>query len=250
MAAGHFVFGDRPCACHRHPSALPQVFEGEGGEDEGEHGADEQADQNGGAGEGEVQGLGGVLLNDVDVGDQQSQSGQGCGANGEALAGSSSGVAQRVQSVGALTDLFGQAAHLGDTAGVVGHGTISISCQSDAQSGQHTNTGNTDNNTGNTDNNTGSTDNNTGNTDNNTGSTDNNTGNTNTNTGNNTTTVITGKIKVSSGYLNVRKDATTNSDVVGRLYPGSAVVIYEKKTVGSMTWGRISNGWVCMDYIK
>ena len=120
------------------------------------------------------------------------------------------------------------------------------------------NTGNTDNNTGNTDNNTGSTDNNTGNTDNNTGSTDNNTGstdnntgntNSNTNTGNNTTTVITGKIKVSSGYLNVRKDATTNSDVVGRLYPGSAVVIYEKKTVGSMTWGRISNGWVCMDYV-
>ena len=121
------------------------------------------------------------------------------------------------------------------------------------------NTGNTDNNTGNTGNNTGNTDNNTGstdnNTDNNTGSTDNNTGstdnntNSNTNTGNNTTTVITGKIKVSSGYLNVRKDATTNSDVVGRLYPGSAVVIYEKKTVGSMTWGRISNGWVCMDYV-
>ena len=112
-------------------------------------------------------------------------------------------------------------------------------------------TDSTDNNTGNTDNNTGNTDNNTGSTDNNTGSTDNNTGNTNsnTNTGNNTTTVITGKIKVSSGYLNVRKDATTNSDVVGRLYPGSAVVIYEKKTVGSMTWGRISNGWVCMDYV-
>ena len=113
------------------------------------------------------------------------------------------------------------------------------------------NTGNTDNNTGNTDNNTGSTDNNTGSTDNNTGNTDNNTGNTNsnTNTGNNTTTVITGKINVSSGYLNVRKDATTNSDVVGRLYPGSAVVIYEKKAVGSMTWGRISNGWICMDYV-
>ena len=111
------------------------------------------------------------------------------------------------------------------------------------------NTGSTDNNNGSTDNNTGSTDNNTGSTDNNTGSTDNNAGNTNTNTGNNTTTVITGKINVSSGYLNVRKDATTNSDVVGRLYPGSAVVIYEKKTVGSMTWGRISNGWVCMDYV-
>ena len=64
-----------------------------------------------------------------------------------------------------------------------------------------------------------------------------------------TTTVITGKINVTSGYLNVRKDASTSSAVVARLYPGSPVVIYEKKTVGSMVWGRISNGWICMDYV-
>ena len=114
----------------------------------------------------------------------------------------------------------------------------------------NTDNGNTDN--GNTDN--GNTDN--GNTDN--GNTDNgNTGNDNTNDKDNTdgednkeeTTVITGKINVSSGYLNVRKDATTSSAVVGRLYPGSSVVIYEKKTVGSMTWGRISTGWICMSYV-
>ena len=66
---------------------------------------------------------------------------------------------------------------------------------------------------------------------------------------NETETVITGKINVTSGYLNVRKDATTSSAVVGRLYPGSPVVIYEKKTVGSMVWGRISSGWICMDYV-
>ena len=66
---------------------------------------------------------------------------------------------------------------------------------------------------------------------------------------NETETVITGKINVKAGYLNVRKDATTSSAVVGRLYPGSSVVIHEKKTVGSMTWGRISTGWICMDYV-
>lgn len=64
-----------------------------------------------------------------------------------------------------------------------------------------------------------------------------------------TETVITGVINVTSGYLNVRKEASTSSAVVGRLYPGSPVVIYEKKTVGSLTWGRISNGWICMDYV-
>ena len=65
-----------------------------------------------------------------------------------------------------------------------------------------------------------------------------------------TTTVINGKINVSAGFLNVRKEPTTSSAVVGRLYAGSSVVIFEKKTVGTMEWGRISTGWICMDYVK
>lgn len=135
-----------------------------------------------------------------------------------------------------------------------------------SNTGNSGNTGNTNSNTGNTGN-TGNTDSNTGNTGSNagntgsSGNTGSNTGNTGNSGSNNTgnsgntgsnagsTTVITGKINVSSGYLNVRKDATTSSAVVGRLYPGSPVVIYEKKTVGSMTWGRISSGWICMDYV-
>lgn len=122
-----------------------------------------------------------------------------------------------------------------------------------SNTGNTGNTGNTDSNTGNTGSNAGNTGS-SGNTGSNTGNTgnsgSNNTGNSG-NTGSNagSTTVITGKINVSSGYLNVRKDATTSSAVVGRLYPGSPVVIYEKKTVGSMTWGRISSGWICMDYV-
>ena len=121
--------------------------------------------------------------------------------------------------------------------------------------GGNTDNGNTDDDKpdgGNTDNGNadddkpdgGNTDN--GNTD------DDNTGNDNTDNDdtddNETVTRITGKINVKT-YLNVRKDATTSSAVVGRLYPGSSVVIYEKKTVGSMVWGRISTGWISMDYV-
>ena len=46
---------------------------GEGGEDEGQHGADEHAHQHRGAGQGEVQHLLRVLLDDVHVADQQGQ---------------------------------------------------------------------------------------------------------------------------------------------------------------------------------
>ena len=108
-----------------------------------------------------------------------------------------------------------------------------------------TDEGNTDN--GNTD--SGNTDN--GNTD--SGNTDNDNSNnddTEDKEENNTaSTVITGKISGITSYLNVRKEATTNSESVGRLYAGAPVVIYEKKTVGSRVWGRISTGWICMDYV-
>ena len=50
---------------------------GEGGEDEGQHGADEHAHQHRGAGQGEVQHLLRVLLDDVHVADQQGQGRQG-----------------------------------------------------------------------------------------------------------------------------------------------------------------------------
>ena len=60
------------------------------------------------------------------------------------LAGSGSGVAQGVQSVGTVTDLFGQASHLGDAAGVVGHGAVSVGGQGDAQGGEHAHGGDAD----------------------------------------------------------------------------------------------------------
>lgn len=50
--------------------------------------------------------------------------------------------------------------------------------------------------------------------------------------------------------LNIRRAPGTNSTPVGYLLPGYSVTIYEETTVGSMHWGRMDQGWVCMDYIR
>ncbi len=50
--------------------------------------------------------------------------------------------------------------------------------------------------------------------------------------------------------LCVRKNAGTSNSVVGYLYDGAKVEIFETKNVNGMTWGRISNGWISMDYVK
>ena len=70
------------------------------------------------------------------------------------------------------------------------------------------------------------------------------------NTGSGTTvTGETGTVYNCTG-LNVRAGAGTKYAKVGRLAPGTKVQILETTTVGSQKWGRISQGWVCMDYIK
>ena len=65
-----------------------------------------------------------------------------------------------------------------------------------------------------------------------------------------TPTVETGKVVLTSGTLNVRSDAGTHNRVVGYLRSGAVVQITEKKTVGSTVWGKISNGWISMDYVQ
>lgn len=54
---------------------------------------------------------------------------------------------------------------------------------------------------------------------------------------------------VTGDALRIRKGAGTSYSVVGFLYIGERVEILEQKTVGSMTWGRISKGWISMDYV-
>ncbi len=80
-----------------------------------------------------------------------------------------------------------------------------------------------------------------------------NTGNSG-NTGSSGTTeskpaAITGTVKVQD-CLRIRSGAGTSYSIVGYLGPNAKVTILEKKTVGSTVWGKISNGWISMDYVK
>ena len=59
---------------------------------------------------------------------------------------------------------------------------------------------------------------------------------------------LTGTIKVNYS-LNIRQNAGTNYPVVGELTNGQKVEITETKMVGATKWGRISQGWISMDYV-
>ena len=59
---------------------------------------------------------------------------------------------------------------------------------------------------------------------------------------------IWGVVRVND-LLRVRSGPGTNYPVVGFLFNDKEVEILEKTTVGTMDWGRISRGWVSMDYI-
>ncbi len=54
---------------------------------------------------------------------------------------------------------------------------------------------------------------------------------------------------VNTDCLRVRSGAGLNNRVVGYLYYGAKVQILETKKVSGMTWARIENGWVSMDYL-
>lgn len=55
---------------------------------------------------------------------------------------------------------------------------------------------------------------------------------------------------VDCSCLCVRSGAGTTYSLVGYLYRGAKVTVTETKTEGGLQWGKISNGWVCMDYLK
>ena len=62
--------------------------------------------------------------------------------------------------------------------------------------------------------------------------------------------VIDTGVVISTSSLRIRSGAGTGYSVVGTLSKGTKVEIYETKTVGSTKWGRISKGWICLDYVK
>ena len=59
---------------------------------------------------------------------------------------------------------------------------------------------------------------------------------------------VTGTVNVRE-TLRVRGGPGTNYDVVGTLYPNDRVTITERKTVDGMEWGKISTGWISLDYV-
>ena len=59
---------------------------------------------------------------------------------------------------------------------------------------------------------------------------------------------VTGTVKVND-FLRVRSGPSTSSSVVGYLSANAKVEILEQTTSGSMTWGKISDGWISMDYV-
>lgn len=50
--------------------------------------------------------------------------------------------------------------------------------------------------------------------------------------------------------VNVRKGPGTNYEKVAKLAAGTKLQIFETTTVKGVKWGRISLGWICMDYVK
>ena len=61
--------------------------------------------------------------------------------------------------------------------------------------------------------------------------------------------VWTGKV-VNANELRIRSGAGTNYSIVGYLKGGTKVTITEKKTNGSMVWGKIESGWISLDYVQ
>lgn len=57
-------------------------------------------------------------------------------------------------------------------------------------------------------------------------------------------------MKVNTDSLKIRAGAGTSYSIVGYLYEGTVVEVYETVTVKGMKWARIKEGWICADYLK
>lgn len=65
-----------------------------------------------------------------------------------------------------------------------------------------------------------------------------------------TTAPSSGTATITGSNVNVRAGAGTNFQIVGSLSYGDIVTVLETTTVGNSQWGRINNGWFCMDYAR
>ena len=64
------------------------------------------------------------------------------------------------------------------------------------------------------------------------------------------TTAASGRAGTTTTDVNVRTGAGTNYTRVTRLAKGTKVTVTDMKMVNGTVWGKISNGWLCLDYVK
>ena len=84
----------------------------------------------------------------------------------------------------------------------------------------------------------------------NSGDSENNTGDSSGDqTGDSESSVLKGTVKADGG-LRVRKGPGISYGIVEYLYDGAKVEITQTQKEGSVTWGKVANGWISMDYVK
>ena len=64
----------------------------------------------------------------------------------------------------------------------------------------------------------------------------------------NTTGPWTGEV-LTSGRLRIRSGAGSGFGIVGYLFDGDAVTVTEIMRVGNQNWGKLENGWICLDEV-
>lgn len=57
-------------------------------------------------------------------------------------------------------------------------------------------------------------------------------------------------VVVNANVVNVRKAAGTSKPIVTTLKLGTKVLVYEQTTKDNAPWGRINQGWICMNYVR
>lgn len=55
---------------------------------------------------------------------------------------------------------------------------------------------------------------------------------------------------ICNAYLNVRSAPGVSNRLVTRIATQTRVVVHEQRRIGGVAWGRIDQGWVCMEYIR
>ena len=60
---------------------------------------------------------------------------------------------------------------------------------------------------------------------------------------------VMGTIARCFAAVNVRSAPGTNNALIGKINVGTRVEVFETRQQGTMLWGRVAQGWICMDYV-